>query len=171
MAEVEEWLDLVDENDQVIGKAPRSVAANAGNVRVINGFLRNSKGELWIPRRSATKKAFPSCLDMGVAGYVSSGDTYDSTFKKESQEELNINTDEYPHKLLGYLTPKDGVSCFMNVYEIEMDEEPPYNKEDFSESMWLTPKDLLKRIEDGDKPKGDLVALIKRFYLSSGALM
>jgi isopentenyldiphosphate isomerase len=163
----DETLDLVDDDDQVIGQKKRSevYAEGLSNFRVINAFVVNSKGEVWVPRRVATKRIFPSCLDMSVGGHVETGETYDQTFKRETQEELNIDTDRATVRLLGKLTPKrDGVSAFMNVYEIRMEEAPDYNKEDFTEYFWLTPKAFFERLAQGDKCKGDLPVIMRSFY-------
>jgi isopentenyl-diphosphate delta-isomerase len=65
---------------------------------------------------------------MSMGGHVESGETYEDTLKRETQEELNIDTDKVSCRLLGHLTPqKDSVSANMNVYEIKMDETPDYN--------------------------------------------
>ena len=67
--------------------------------------------------------------------------------------------------MLGHLTPnKDGVSAFMNVYEIKSDAVPDYNKKDFIEYYWLTPKELLDKLATGEKSKDDLPRLIRKFY-------
>ena len=164
---IDEYLDLVNENDQVIGKKKRSevYAEHLSNFRVVNAFVVNSKGEIWIPRRAANKRIFPLCLDMSMGGHVESGETYEQTLKRETQEELNIDTDKAQVRLLGHLTPKkDGVSAFMNVYEIKMEEIPDYNKDDFTEYFWLLPKALFAKIAQGEKTKGDLPILVKIFY-------
>jgi isopentenyldiphosphate isomerase len=163
----DEFLDLVDENDNVIGNMKRSdvYAQNLHNFRVVNAFVINSKGEIWIPRRSAEKKIFPLCLDMSMGGHVESGETYEEAFIRETREELNIDTDTARTRLIGHCSPqKDDVSANMNVYEITMDEEPDYNKNDFVESFWLTPPALLERIAHGDKSKSDLPKLVKIFF-------
>jgi isopentenyldiphosphate isomerase len=162
-----EYLDLVNQDDEVIGKRLRLevYAQHLSNFRVINAFIINSKGELWIPRRAADKIIFPLCLDMSVGGHVESGDTYDKTFKRETQEELNLDIDTTEYKLLGHLTPQDNkVSSFMNVYEIKMDQAPDYNKNDFTEYFWLTPKEFFEKLEQGEKTKSDLPMLIETFY-------
>lgn len=164
---MDEYLDLVDQHDNVIGKKLRSevYAEHLSNFRVINAFVVNSKGELWIPRRAADKRIFPSCLDMSVGGHVESGESYEDTFKRETSEELNIDIDQVTYRLLGKLTPEvDGVSAYMQVYEIRFDESPNYNPSDFVEYFWLTPREALGRIDGGEKAKGDLPTLIKKFY-------
>ncbi len=163
----DEDLDLVDENDQVIGSKKRSEVYTEGlsNFRVVNAFLINSKGEMWIPRRGENKRIFPSCLDMSMGGHVESGETYDQTLKRETEEELNIDTDTFSVRLLGHLTPHEhGVSAFMNVYEIQSDIAPEYNKDDFTEYFWLTPQEFFERVAQGEKTKGDLPKLVKIFY-------
>ncbi len=164
---IDEYLDLVDEDDAVIGKKRRSevYAEHLSNFRVINAFVINSRGELWVPRRAAHKRIFPLCLDMSVGGHVESGESYDAAFARETKEELNIDVSAVPTRLLGHLTPsKDGVSAFMRVYEIQMNAAPDYNRNDFVEYSWLTPAALAERIALGDEAKGDLLKLVQRFY-------
>jgi isopentenyldiphosphate isomerase len=167
MSPEDEYLDLVDENDVVVGKELRSevYAQGLNNFRVVNAFLINHEGKIWIPRRSAHKRIFPLCLDMSMGGHVESGETYDEAFKRELMEELNIDADKNEWKLLAHLTPRgDGVSAFMNVYELQSADNPRYNPEDFIEYFWLTPEELFKKIKEGEKTKGDLPILVNKFY-------
>ena len=163
----DEVLDLVDRNDKVIGCEKRSIvyAKKLSNFRVINAFIKTSQGELWIPRRTATKNIFPLCLDVSVGGHVESGEDYEVAFKRETKEETNLDMERVSYKLLGHLTPHEhGVSAFMKVYEIKSEATPDYNKDDFVESFWIKPKDLLKKIAEGEKAKGDLPKLVEIFY-------
>ncbi len=163
-----ELLDLVDENDVVIGVLERNDVYKQGltNFRVINAFIKNNEGKLWIPRRQANKRLFPLSLDVSVGGHVTSGETYDEPFAKEASEELNLDVSKVSYKLLGKLTPHDdGVSAFMHVYEIHQDEAPQYNPEDFTEYYWLTTQEVMERLAQGDISKGDMTKLLKKFYL------
>ncbi len=165
-----EMLDLVDVNDQVIGCIERDEAyrQNIKNFRLVDGFIRNSEGKLFIPRRHPEKRLFPLRLDVSVGGHVTSGETYDETFRKEAQEELNIDISHFTYKILGKMSPfTDDVSAFTMVYEIESDETPDYNPNDFIEHFWLTPEELIQRIEGDDLGKGNLPKIVRRFYLQS----
>lgn len=163
----DEYLDLVNEKDEVIGKKLRSEVYTEGlsNFRVVNVFLKNPEGKLWIPRRTATKRIFPLCLDVSMGGHVESGEGYDAGFKRELSEELNLDADKIEWKVLGNLTPTEhNVSAYMRVYEIETDSAPNFNPDDFTEYFWLSPTELFERIAQGDKTKGDLPKLVKIFY-------
>ena len=167
MHQNDEWLDLVDAEDRVIGKRLRSdiYAEGSHNYRVINAFIVNAHGELWIPRRTAEKKICPSCLDMSVGGHVESGEGYDDALRRETMEEISVDLTKVPYRLLGHLTPeKDGVYCFMQVYEIASDTAPAYNPIDFVGYEWIAPRALLERITNGEKAKDDLPVLVRHFY-------
>jgi len=165
---IDEYLDVVDKQDKVIGKKKRSeiYAENIFNYRVVNAFVMNSEGKIWIPRRSADKKYFPLSLDVSIGGHVESGESYEEAFKREANEELNIDINQFPNCLLGYLRPHiHNVSSFMNVYEIKMNEIPNFNKDDFIEYFILTPRELFDKITKGDRAKSDLLKLVQMFYL------
>ncbi|MGB3205756.1 MAG: NUDIX domain-containing protein [Crinalium sp.] len=163
----DEWLDMVNEYDVVIGKKRRSEVYSEGlkNFRVVNAFLVNSQKCLWIPRRAAHKQIFPLCLDLSMGGHVESGESYDYAFKRELSEELNMQVTQVDVRLMCYLTPYNhAVSAFMCVYEIRTDETPDYNKNDFIESFWLSPQQVLERLDQGERAKDDLPKLIRYLY-------
>ncbi len=163
----DEILDIVDLSDSIIGQKRRSEVYAAGmtNFRVVNAFLINASGQLWIPRRSAKKRIFPRCLDMSVGGHVESGESYEAAFRRELNEELNLDLDGLCWRQLGKLTPhEDHVSAFMTVYEISSDSTPQFNRDDFIEAFWLMPEEALARIEQGEFAKDDLPVLIRRFF-------
>lgn len=160
-------MDVVNENDQVIGQKKRSelYAEHASNCRVINAFLVNSQGQIWIPRRTAHKALFPLHLDMSCGGHVRSGEHYEAAFKREVEEELNLDVSQIPWSLLGRLSPyADGVSMFMHVYEIQSDQTPDWNPDDFVEAHWFGVTEIQTRIQRGERVKDDLPLLIEKFY-------
>ncbi|MBK5275606.1 MAG: NUDIX domain-containing protein [Desulfuromonadales bacterium] len=164
----DELLDLVDDEDRVIGSLSRSAIYREGlkNFRVVNAFLVNDNGQLWIPRRTANKRIFPLCLDMSVGGHVASGEDYLTAFRRELHEELNIVLEDVEWRFVGHLTPyQHGMSAFMHFYEIRCNRVPEYNQDDFVEYYWLYPHEVIDRLNNGDKSKDDLQRLIILFYL------
>ena len=163
----DERLDLVNERDEVVGQILRTdPALRWERVRVINAFLRNSRGELWIPRRSPGKSLYPNALDVSVGGAVQSGETYEEAFRREAREELNLEIDALPWRELAAFSPfQTTLSSFMRVYELRSDAAPSFNPDDISGGEWLTPGQVLEHIAAGEAAKGDLEELVRRCYL------
>ena len=165
----QEILDLVDEQDNVIGSATRKEVYAQGlrNYRVVHAFIINSEGKLWIPRRSTAKKLYPNGLDYSIAGHVESGETYEEGLLKESQEEVNLDLNEVPFREIARFNPyTNEVHCFQRVYEITSDKAPEYNKEDFSGYEWLSPIEIIERFENGEVGKEDIPEVVRLCYLS-----
>ncbi|MGV7221293.1 MAG: NUDIX hydrolase [Nitrospinales bacterium] len=86
-----EWFDIVDSDDVVIGRAPRSEVHAKGLLhRAVHIMVFNSSGELFIQKRVMTKDENPGLLDTSSAGHVSSGEDYLSAAHRELEEELGV---------------------------------------------------------------------------------
>lgn len=154
----EEYLDLVDANDQKIGTIGRSQLSELKDgggkyVRASYAFIQNSKGELWVPRRTANKRIAPNGLDMAMAEHMGVGETYLDAAIRGFQEELNLVVQSSDLKLLGILSPLSGLPYFGAYYLYQTNEEPIYNTDDFSEAHWMTPEAALSRIENDEVAK------------------
>ena len=89
-----EWFDVVDQNDNVIGRATREEAHAKGLLhRAVHIMVFNARGELFIQKRVFTKDENPGLLDTSSAGHVSSGEDYVATAHRELEEELGIKAD------------------------------------------------------------------------------
>jgi len=91
---VSERFPVVDENDQIIGDAPRGeVHGNNLRHRAVHVFIFNRQGELFLQKRSAWKDRHPLLWDSSAAGHVDAGEEYDQTASRELEEELGVNTE------------------------------------------------------------------------------
>ena len=91
MTTAREILDVVDEQDRVIGQACRDqVHAQGLKHRAVHIFLFNERGELFVQKRSATKDTFPGCYDSSASGHLDSGEDYDACARRELGEELGL---------------------------------------------------------------------------------
>ena len=86
-----EYLDIVDEKDQIIGKDTwDNVHKNYQIHRGVHVLVVNSKGEILIQKRSKHKKYMPGLFDVSVGAQVQSGETYKQAAIRESEEELGF---------------------------------------------------------------------------------
>ena len=105
------------------------------------------------------KEAFVLCS-------LSAGESYEDALKRETMEELRIDITSISYKEFGILIPhQHGTSAFMKVFLLQSNETPNYNPDDFIESFWLMPQELLSCLEIGDKAKSDLPIMIKHLFV------
>jgi isopentenyldiphosphate isomerase len=119
----EEILDIVDENDQVIGQSPRG-RAYAEGLRHRCAFIqvRDAAGRLFVHRRTPAKLVFPSLYDMWVGGVVGAGESYDDAALREAEEELGVCGLPSPRFLFKFLYDDGaGRSWWSAVYEVRCD--------------------------------------------------
>ncbi len=94
MSEQQQTLEVVDENDNVIGLETREKVHQEGLLhREIHVWFITPKGEIIFQHRAKDKDTYPDKLDATVGGHVEPGMSYDDTVIKECKEETGIDID------------------------------------------------------------------------------
>jgi len=165
--ETRELLDLVDENDTVIATLDRSevFAQKLKNFRAVCALIKNKEGKLFIPRRALDKIDFAGAFCC-IGGCVSSGETYEQAFRRETLKEVGIDIATTQYRLLGILSPYiHQTNGYIAAYEITIDQQMPiYSDHDFSGNIWITPTELLSLIERGEQATINLKKILELFY-------
>jgi isopentenyldiphosphate isomerase len=90
----EEYMDIVNEADEVIGRDTRAnVHARHEIHRGVHVFVINARGELLLQLRSATNATYPGHWDASVGGQVGAGETYLAAARRELIEELGCHAE------------------------------------------------------------------------------
>jgi len=88
-----EFFDIVDENDRVIGTAPRRECH--GNPMLVHRaahvLVFNRAGELLLQKRSPHKDIQPGKWDTSVGGHLDPGENYLEAAIREMSEELGLS--------------------------------------------------------------------------------
>lgn len=147
----EEFLDIVDENNNLTGEsAPRSkIHAEGIWHRTAHVYLfrkNNNEIEFLVHLRSPLKDLHPNCWDTRFGGHIKSGLTLEEGMKAELKEEIGLDVNDY--KLIkGIWRKRDNVSNreFTKVYYLEYNGDLAYLKFDDGEVQkvkWMSVDDI-----------------------------
>ena len=91
MGAEDELVTIVDERNRVVGAAPRR-EMRAGNLphRATYILVFNSRGELYVQKRTEHKDVFPGYYDVAAGGVILAGESYEEGALRELEEELGI---------------------------------------------------------------------------------
>jgi len=144
-----EIVDIYDGKKNKTGKTvERSTKPEVGEYRLsIHIWITNSKEELLIQRRSASKKMFPNMWNE-TGGAASTGETSEMTCAREFEEELGIKPNMDKAELIGSIKRKYD---YVDVWHIEQDidlNNIKMQEDEVSEVKYVTIDELKKIIED-----------------------
>ncbi|CAL9395941.1 NUDIX hydrolase [Streptomyces sp. enrichment culture] len=146
----DEILDVVDENDQVIGRLPRR-EVYAGGLRHRCVFIqaRDAHDRVFVHRRTSDKLVYPSLYDMFVGGVVGAGESYDDAALREAEEELGVTGLPKPRFLFKFLYDDGrGHSWWSAVYEVRCDLPVHPQPEEVAWHTFLTDDELRARLPE-----------------------
>lgn len=87
----DELLDVVNDDDAVIGQEMRSVVHQKGlQHRGVHVFLFSDDGKMLIQKRSADRASSPSMLDCSVSEHIKAGEGYLEAALRGMKEEMGV---------------------------------------------------------------------------------
>src|SRR6266702_5667294 len=96
----EELFDVVNERDEAIDRKPRSEVHRLGLMhRATHVLVFNSRGQVFLQKRSMQKDRQPGLWDSSASGHVDSGEDYDVCAVRELQEEIGLALAKPPDRL------------------------------------------------------------------------
>lgn len=142
-----ELLDVVDENNELTGKAMDRDVIHDQEIlhREVAVWIMNEKGEVLIQKRSATKKNEPNMWGV-TAGHLAVNEEPTLGMLREMKEEIGINVLKEELELLS-IEKCDDVNnkCFVYMYFYQTDkkqEEYVLQKEEVSYVKYVTVEEL-----------------------------
>jgi len=150
IAKKTELFDIVDENDNVIGQAPRSRCHGDPSLvhRVAHVLVFNGRGELLLQKRSQTKDVQPGRWDTSVGGHLDPGENYLMAAYREMEEELGIGgvplTFMYPSQMRN-----DFESENVRTYLVRFDGEIHFNPDEIDEVRFWVAEEIEAALGSG----------------------
>jgi len=91
MGAADEIVTIVDEQNNLVGAVPRR-EMRARNLPHRSTYILvfNSRGALYVQKRTLTKDVFPGYYDVAAGGVVLAGESYEQGARRELEEEMGI---------------------------------------------------------------------------------
>jgi isopentenyl-diphosphate delta-isomerase type 1 len=87
----EEWFDVVNERDEVVGRATRREVHARGLLhRAVHVLVFDAAGRVFLQKRSMKKDLCPGLWDSSCSGHLDAGEDYDAAAVRELKEEIGI---------------------------------------------------------------------------------
>ncbi|MBQ4480373.1 MAG: NUDIX domain-containing protein [Victivallales bacterium] len=148
---MEEYFDIVDEHDRVIGTAPRSRCHGDPSLvhRTAHVVVLHPDGQrILLQKRSFTKDIQPGKWDTAVGGHLAHGESYEDGARREMSEELGLPRD-LPLEFLFRTEIRNEIES-ENVGVFLLVSEGPFRfqQEEIDEVRFFTREELATHVDD-----------------------
>jgi isopentenyldiphosphate isomerase len=166
----DEIFDVVDAENNVIGRASRQEVHAKGLMhRSVHILVFNSRGELFLQKRSMDKDENPGFWDTSAAGHVDSGEEYSRCAERERNEELGIG-DTTLEEIMRLPAQKDTLWEHVRVYKCVTDSNIIINEQEISEGHFWTLSDLTESLKSNPELFTSTFHLIyNRYIINNGS--
>ncbi len=145
-----ELLDIIDENDNVIGQEERDVCLEKKLLhRAVHVFVFNFHGELLLQKRSMQKKTYPGAWTSSCSGHVSAGQNYEEAAVRELEEELGIKIKANELEEFAKILDRNPVDTELaKLYKISHEGPFDFGKEEVSEVKFLSMEKIKEELKN-----------------------
>jgi isopentenyldiphosphate isomerase len=157
----EEMFDVVNERDEVIDRQPRSVVHRLGlKHRATHVLVFNSRGEVFLQKRSMKKDRQPGVWDSSASGHVDSGEDYDTCAVRELREEIGLNLTQPLERLFRINACEATDQEFVWVYRCRHDGPFELNPDEIDTGGWFAPEKIARWMEEHPQDFASALLLI-----------
>jgi len=148
--EKEEWFPLVDETGNITGRATRKECHGGSFLLhpVVHLHIFNSKGELFLQKRSEKKDIQPGKWDTAVGGHIDFGEGAEQALVREAEEELGV-TDFSPEFCYRYVWESPVERELVYTYRTMYDGEITPDKSELDDGRFWSIAEIEEQIGKG----------------------
>lgn len=145
----EDFFDVVNQHDEVIGRARRREVHARGLLhRAIHVLIFNRRGEVFLQKRSLSKDMAPGLWDSSCSGHLDAGEDYDQAAVRELGEELGLNCRGHLPRWFRIEACAETAWEFVWVYRLEHEGPFSLDPAEISAGGWIAPQALTEAIRD-----------------------
>ena len=164
MSAADEIVVIVDEDNNVVGAAPRrETRAKRLPHRSTYILVFNSQGELYVQKRTTTKDVFPGYYDPATGGVVLAGESYEEGARRELAEELGIHDVPLTPLFTFYFTDEH-TRVWGRVFACVYDGAMVLQPEEVESGEFVSPAEVLRQAQTASYTPDGLYVL--RRYLN-----
>lgn len=165
--DMEDIFDIVNERDEVIGRKPRSEVHARGLLhRAVHVLVFNSRGEVFLQKRSMKKDRQPGVWDSSCSGHVDSGEEYDQTAVRELREEIGLVLSAPPQRLFKINPCAETDAEFVWAYRCENNGPFQLHPDEIETGGWFTPEKVTQWIHEKPREFAPAFMLIWKLFLN-----
>lgn len=165
----EEIFDVVNERDEVIGRAPRSeVHRRKLHHRAVHVFVFNTKGELFLQKRSMKKDMHPGTWDSSASGHLDSGEDYDTCAVREVREELGVSLPATPRRVFKIDSCVETGHEFVWIYHCRHEGPFDLHPDEIDTGDWFAPAAITDWIREKPHEFASAFVLIWQRWVAGG---
>ena len=174
---MEEFFDVLDENGVFTGEVASREKCHSEGLRhkAVVAFVVNSKEQVLLQKRSASKKLWPNMWDVTSGGHVLTGELGFEAAIREAKEELDLELKRENMIFLGSGLSKhikgDIINNHMNEYYIVEDDidetKLKLQEEEVSSVKWIDREEIETKIKnnyDGITDKTGCWEYLLKYY-------
>src|SRR5215468_7053100 len=141
----EDIFDVVNERDEVIDSKPRDEVHRLGLMhRAVHVLVFNSRGQIFLQKRSLTKDRQPGLWDSSASGHVDSGEDYDACAVRELREELGLRLSSTPRRLFKIAASLETDQEHVWVYRCEAEGPFELHPDEIERGNWFAPEKVTR---------------------------
>jgi len=145
----EEIFDVVNEHDEVIGRAPRSEVHARGLLhRAVHVLVFNARGEVFLQKRSMQKDTAQGKWDSSASGHLDSGEDYDTCAVRELREEIGLQLAKAPGRVLRVNACQETGQEFVWVYRCASEGPFTLHPDEIERGDWFAPDKVSQWIRE-----------------------
>jgi len=145
----EELFDIVNDRDEIVGRAPRrEVHARGLWHRAVHVLIFNAAGQVFLQKRSMRKDTAPGCWDSSCSGHVDAGEDYDASARRELGEELGLALPAPPARWFRLEACAETGWEFVWVYRLRHEGPFTLHPGEIESGQWFAPAELAARLRE-----------------------
>jgi isopentenyldiphosphate isomerase len=144
---MDEFFDVVTDDDEVVGRATRKEAHAKGYVhRSVLFFIFDREGRIFVNQRTDTKEFYPGYWSIVFGGHVHAGEDYPGTVRREAEEEAGVRSQ--PFFMASFKKRFDDLDREnVRVFGFVADNEPVLDHTEIKQGTFMTLEELERKME------------------------